>query len=349
MLEEWFERHEDSRPFLVNAYGPSECTVHSSFYQIKKEVILNKKSIIGYPFHNAEIYIFDKNFQHVPYNVIGEIFIGGKTIAKGYFHRQELTECKFLNVLFNGIQKRLYKSGDLGRYLHDGSIEYLGRIDYQVKINGFRIELGEIEAQIFSTNIIEEVIVVPFGPINNQRLAAYIVLKNKRLPLNEKDQDSITQDIVNQIKQFLPKFMLPSSFMFLSEFKRNENGKINRNLLPEPNYFYIEKSFNRIVIPPKNNVEIKVVKILSKLLNIKFEDISLTDNIFNLGINSIMVIQFVNQLNLLLNGIYLSVRNTFEKPSIGLLSEFISKICNVASTTNLSGKLISIIFKSIVY
>jgi polyketide synthase PksJ len=275
---------------------------------------------------NAQIYILDKFLNPVPTNVIGEICIGGRGVSIGYLNQNELTEQKFIKNPFNKKMK-LYKSGDLGRYLHDGSIEYLGRIDYQVKINGFRIELGEIEAQIFSTNIIEEVIVVPFGPINNQRLAAYIVLKNKRLPLNEKDQDSITQDIVNQIKQFLPKFMLPSSFMFLSEFKRNENGKINRNLLPEPNYFYIEKSFNRIVIPPKNDVEIKVVKILSKLLNIKFEDISLTDNIFNLGINSMLLIEFIFEIRKLFKDVMLSARLIYENSRVDFLSNSIS--CNV--------------------
>jgi acyl carrier protein len=121
--------------------------------------------------------------------------------------------------------------------------------------------------------------------------------------------------------------MLPSSFMFLSEFKRNENGKINRNLLPEPNYFYSEKSFNRIVIPPKNDVEIKVVKILSKLLNIKFEDISLTDNIFNLGINSMLLIEFIFEIRKLFKDVMLSARLIYENSRVDFLSNSIS--CNV--------------------
>ena len=322
IIRNWIDYNGNLSTFFLNGYGPTECSVFSTFFLIDVLKHYSSKSIIGYPFPNSKAFILDKFLQPVPVNIVGEIYIGGYGVSKGYLNQNELTEQKFIESPFSKNMK-LYKSGDLGRYLFDGSIEYIGRIDYQVKINGFRIELGEIEAQIYSTNIVEEVIVIAFGPKNNQRLVAYIVLKNKKLPLNENEQDIFTQEIVEKIKQFLPKFMLPSSFMFLSNFARTENGKINRNLLPEPNYFYIEKSSNRVKVAPKSDIEITVVNILSELLSIKFEDISLTDNVFNLGINSIMVIQLINKINFLFNYSQLTTRNIYEKYARIMYSKYI--------------------------
>ncbi len=342
ILIPWFNKHGDVEPKLINSYGPTECTVNTSYFPVAKEYLLRKKSIIGYPFPNTKVYILDKNMQPVPNNVVGEIYIGGKAVALGYLNRTELTNARFIQNQFDvEIQNsRLYKSGDLGRYLYDGTIEFLGRIDHQVKINGFRVELGEIESAIHTSQIVEEVLVVPYGLNNNQRLVAYIVLKNRQVPIEENEKDKVTKILFKQIKEFLPKFMMPSSYMYLEQFKKNENNKIDRKALPEPNYFYFEKEEDRIIVMPKTDLEKTVASLLSQLLKIKVEDISMTDNVFNVGINSVLVIQFVHEMSNHFKKVKVNIRDVYEDPTI-------ERLClNIQNKVDLNnGKMFFIIIK----
>jgi amino acid adenylation domain-containing protein len=323
-LEPWLMNHPNN-PKLMNIYGPTETTIFSTYQHVEKDILLRKKTLIGYPTPNSKIYILDKNMQHVPNNVVGEICIGGEGVTNGYLNREQLTNEKFLKPSFDP-KNRIYKSGDLGRFLYDGLIEYLGRIDHQVKINGFRIELGEIESAIFSTQMVEDDIVVPYGLVGNQRLVAYIVLKDNHVPIDENEREKVTKILFKKIKEFLPKFMLPSSYMYLENFKRNDNRKIDRNALPEPNYFYFDKDEDRIIVSPKTELEITVVSLLSKLLKLNVEDISMTDNVFNLGINSILVIQFAHEINNNFKMIKISIRNVYENPTIMKLCDTIQSI-----------------------
>jgi amino acid adenylation domain-containing protein len=185
-LKHWFEQHGDEYPQLINMYGITETTVHVTYHPIKMAEI-GKGSIIGYPIPDLQVYIFDNNLQPVPIGVAGEMYIGGAGLARGYLNRPELTNEKFIPNPFNNDPKaRLYKTGDLARYLPNGNIEYLGRIDNQVKMRGFRIELGEIETLLNQDSTVQEAVVIAReDESSHQCLIAYVVSKliPERLPL----------------------------------------------------------------------------------------------------------------------------------------------------------------------
>ncbi|MBD0340874.1 MAG: amino acid adenylation domain-containing protein, partial [Microcoleus sp. Co-bin12] len=212
-LKPWFERHGDRSPQLVNMYGITETTVHVTYRPLSLADLNGQGSVIGCAIPDLQLYILDKNRQLVPVGIPGEMYVSGAGVARGYLNRPDLTAERFISNPFSEKKEaRLYKTGDLARYLPNGDIEYLGRSDHQVKIRGFRIELGEIEAAIGQHPAVREtVVLVREDNPGDKRLVAYIV-SNSAL----KTQDSeLINDLRCYLKQKLPQYMMPSAFVLL--------------------------------------------------------------------------------------------------------------------------------------
>ncbi|MFK0731302.1 MAG: amino acid adenylation domain-containing protein, partial [Gloeotrichia echinulata HAB0833] len=240
---------------LFNEYGPTETVVGCCVYEVTHTTSLSESILIGRPIANTQLYILDQFAQPVPIGVPGELYIGGDGLARGYLNRPELTLEKFIpNPFSDHLSERLYKTGDFARYLIDGNIEYLGRIDNQVKIRGFRIELGEIEAVLNTHPQIQQTVVITTEDIDgNKRLVAYIV----------KTDDSITTNQLREfLKQQLPEYMVPSTFVTLDTIPLTPNGKIDKKALPTPDGI----SRSTAYVAPTTVIEEIFTKIWQELL-----------------------------------------------------------------------------------
>ena len=238
---------------LWNLYGPTETTIWSAGYQIAAD---NQPITIGYPIANTQIHVLDTNLQPVPIGVPGELHIGGVGLARGYLNRSELTSEKFIsNPLSSDPNARLYKTGDLARWLPNGQVECLGRIDYQVKVRGFRIELGEIEANLMQHSAVKEAVAVVREDIPGEKvLVSYFV------PASLKAEDNY--DLIAQLRQLLkkhlPDFMLPTSFMALDAMPLTPNGKVDRKALPKPD---ITQQLTASYVAPSTDLERQIADI----------------------------------------------------------------------------------------
>ncbi len=268
---------------LCNLYGPTECCIDVTFWNCQREMY-GQRIPIGRPISNTQIYILDSNLQSLPVGIPGELHIGGAGLARGYLNRPELTEEKFIpNPFSNSPDSRLYKTGDLARYLPDGNIEYLGRIDNQVKIRGFRIELGEVEAVLTQCPQVQSsVIIAREDTPGNKRLVAYIV--------PEKETTPTPSEMRQFLKEKLPEYMIPSAFVILESLPLTPNGKIDRRALPAP-----EQNHERTdkFIAPRNPIEEILVTIWTEVL--KVQQISINDNFFELGGDSILSISIISK------------------------------------------------------
>ncbi|NJM22257.1 MAG: amino acid adenylation domain-containing protein [Richelia sp. SM1_7_0] len=217
---------------LINEYGPTETVVGCCIYEVEKQSFPGGNIPIGCPIANTELYILDSQLQPVPIGVVGELYIGGAGVARGYLNRPELTVERFItnpfyNPKFKIQNPKLYKTGDLARYLPDGNIEYLGRIDHQVKIRGFRVELGEIEALIVQhPSVVSATVIVHEDEPENKNLVAYIV--------SEKSQIFHSNKLHQFLQKKLPHYMIPSAFVQLENLPLTPNGKVDRKALPVP-------------------------------------------------------------------------------------------------------------------
>ena len=262
-----------------NAYGPTEATITATVYQPTPNQRLQTSSVpIGRPIANTQVYLLDPNLQPVPIGVPGELYIGGAGLARGYLHRQDLTAEKFIAHPF---LERLYKTGDLARYLSDGNIEFLGRKDDQVKIRGFRIELGEIEAVLVALPEVREVIVVAQDQPGNKRLVAYVV-PNEQLTASQ---------LRTALKARLPDYMVPAAFVFLEALPLTPSGKVNRRALPQPD---TEPRSVQNLTAPRNDIERQLVEIWENVLNLR--PIGVQDNFFDLGGHSLLAVQMMAQI-----------------------------------------------------
>ncbi|MEM7593940.1 MAG: phosphopantetheine-binding protein, partial [Cyanobacteria bacterium P01_A01_bin.83] len=240
-----------------------------------------------------------------PIGGAGELYIGGVQLARGYYNRPQLTAEKF--IFHSELETRLYKTGDLCRYLPDGNIEYLGRIDRQVKIRGFRIELGEIEAVLAQYSGVDEIVVVAREDIpGDKRLVAYIVAG--------KQLDS-SDELRSFAQERLPNYMMPSAFVFLDSMPLTPNGKVNRRALPAPDTSDIQLNIN--FIAPTNPTEELLTNIWSDILGC--ERVGIHDNFFELGGHSILAIRVISRLNQAFST-ELSLRHIFETPTIAGLA-----------------------------
>jgi iturin family lipopeptide synthetase A len=293
---------------LWNLYGPTEATIWSLIVHLRVATTENKPSTIGRPIANTQVYILDPQMQPVPIGVAGELHIGGDGLARGYLNRPELTQAKFVPNPFSPQKSaRLYKTGDLARYLPDGNIEFLGRIDHQVKIRGFRIELGEIEAVLSSHPQIQQVVAIATtDPAGHNRLIAYVVVSE--------EEHLSTQQLREFLQQQLPAYMVPSTFVILDTLPLTPNGKVDRKALPAPN----PSQFSEVnFVPPRNALEQNLVKIWEEVLEIF--PIGVRDNFFEIGGHSLIAASLMARIHEKF-GKSLSLATLFQGPTIEQLA-----------------------------
>jgi acyl-coenzyme A synthetase/AMP-(fatty) acid ligase/aryl carrier-like protein len=290
-------------PFpLINNYGPTENTVATTCAPAHTGTI----PLIGKPIANARVYVLDENFHPVPIGVAGEMFVGGKGLARGYIGRPDLTAENFVPDSFSGEpDERLYRTGDIARYRVDGSLEFIGRRDHQVKLRGYRIELGEIEAALLEHFSVEQARVVLHEAENREKhLVAYLVAR----------QTCTTADTAALrafLQERLPGYMVPAAYVVLKELPLTANGKIDYKALPSP-----ERS-SRAHRGPRNQLEETLCGIFGEVLSLK--RVSIDDDFFLLGGHSLMAMRVISRVRAAL-GAELTVRTIFEAPTIAQLS-----------------------------
>ncbi|MGZ5134513.1 MAG: non-ribosomal peptide synthetase, partial [Flavitalea sp.] len=296
---------DTARIEVRNLYGPTEDTTYSTVFRLKK----GEPVLIGKPIHNTIIHIVNKDIELMPVGVAGEICIGGEGLARGYLNRIELTKEKFIQSPFsNDTDARLYRTGDMGKWLPDGNIEYLGRIDEQVKIRGYRIELGEIETVLQNSGIVTQAVVLAKEDMLGQkRLIGYVVTK----------ETLDKQSIIGYLKGQLPEYMIPAVWMQLQEMPLTPNGKIDRKALPDPD---VTELLGSEYIAPGNEVEETLCVIWQDLLQI--EKIGVRDNFFELGGHSLLVIRLLSAVRKQLQ-VEVAINTFFELATIEGLANYI--------------------------
>ena len=285
---------------LFNEYGPTETTVWSSVYQCNKA---NDHVIpIGRPIPNTQIYLLDMQWNPVPVGVIGELYIGGEGLTRGYLNRADVTAECYIPNLFDHAGSRLYRTGDLARYHDDGNIEYVGRTDHQVKIRGFRIELGEIENVLRQYPKIKDAAVLAReDTLGNKRLVAYMVASGLIPSIDE---------IRMHLKEYLPDQMIPAAYVFLDHFPLTPNGKVDRKALPIPDF---DVRFTIQYVAPRTYSENIIANIWAEVLGV--ECIGIYDNFFALGGHSLLIAQVISRIRQTF-AIDLPLRTLFEKPFV---------------------------------
>ena len=303
---------QDTIQQVFNLYGPSEDTSYSTFALVKKGV--RKSPTIGRPIANTQVYVLNRHLKAVPIGVPGELYIGGDGLARGYLNRPELTSEKFIpNPFSDEPGTRLYKTGDLAHYLPDGNIEFLGRLDHQVKLRGFRIELGEIEAVLRQHPKVQETVVLAREDMSSdQRLVAYIVPNQESAPtINE---------LRGYLKEQLAEYMVPSAFVLLAALPLTLNGKVDRRALPAPENLRPElaKSYQA----PRSEVERAIASVWQAVL--RLEKVGVNDNFFDLGGHSLLMVQVNSKLRAVFNQ-DLSIVEMFQNPTIESLAQCLSQ------------------------
>ncbi|CAD5923718.1 non-ribosomal peptide synthetase [Planktothrix agardhii] len=313
-------------PRLFNVYGPTEATITTTFYEFTSSTVTNIP--IGRPLSNTQAYILDACLQPVPVGVAGELHIGGVGLARGYFNRPELTQEKFIPDPFsNAPDSRLYKTGDLARYLPDGNIEYLGRIDNQVKIRGFRIELGEIETILSQHSAVKTAIVIAREDETEQkRLVAYIVPQEGISNPQEQGLLAVTE-LRQFLKAQLPEYMVPSAFVILESLPLTSNGKVDRRALPAPD-FQSEEQY----VAPRNPIEEILAAIWVKVL--KVEQVGIHDNFFELGGHSLLATQLISRIRKAFK-VEMPLRELFVAPTVAALAQVIKRVSEQEERTEL--------------
>ncbi len=288
---------------LWNMYGPTETSVWSSIAKLDADADADGDVTVGEPINNTEFHVLDKHLSPVPVGVVGELLISGAGLARGYLNKQTLTDEKFIDLdLGNGRIVTAYRTGDLVRQRETGDYLCLGRIDHQVKIRGFRVELGEIEKILLDHKQVTQALVIVKSPQSS--IVAYVVCERA-------DKDKALIEALRQyVKQTLPDYMVPATFMLLDRMPMTPNGKRDRNALPEPLATTVDE-----YKAPGTEIEIKLCQIWSQLLNA--EKIGINDDFFQLGGHSMLVVQLVRVLKEW--GLHVTIKQVFDNPTIARL------------------------------
>ncbi|HEX7986679.1 MAG TPA: amino acid adenylation domain-containing protein, partial [Duganella sp.] len=302
-LSSWLQAHGDQTPSLVNMYGITETTVHVTYQRLSADPA---SVLIGRPIDDLRLYILDRALNPVPVGVPGELYISGDGLARGYLRRPALSAERFLpDPHCRPPGARMYRSGDLGRFRADGTVEYLGRLDSQVKIRGFRIELGEIEAQLAACDGVREALVIAREDRpGDQRLAAYVLPATGQAPRAEALRDALART--------LPDYMVPSHFVFLDQLPLTPNGKVDRQALPAPD----TANSGAEHVAPRSPTEQALAAIWAEVL--KVERVGVFDNFFALGGHSLLAVQLIERIRQA--GMASDVRTLFAAPTIAALA-----------------------------
>ncbi|MEH2165184.1 MAG: amino acid adenylation domain-containing protein [Nostoc sp.] len=333
---------------LLHVYGPTESTTFTTWYLVQ-DVPEGAKTIpIGLPISNTYCFLLDAQKQPVPIGVPGELYIGGDGLARGYLNRPDLTDEKFIpNPFSNEPGERLYKTGDKARYLSDGNIEFLDRIDNQIKIRGFRIELGEIEVAIAAYPAVRQVVVLAREDVpGDKRLVAYIVAGFQESPPQEQNEEAQVQSeqvlrqpnsitelvppLRSYLKARLPEYMVPSAFVVLEAFPVTPSGKVDRRALPTPERSRPELSTD--IVLPQSDAEKIIAQVWREVLQLNV--VGIDDHFFELGGDSLLLLQVHNQLLESLET-ELSVVALFQYPTIRTLAQHLNKTNSEAFTVKL--------------
>lgn len=305
----WLKIGGSSIPF-INAYGPTETTIAATLYEVSAELesLENRTHLpIGRPLHNTQIHLLDKYFSWVPHGSTGELYIAGRGLARGYLNAPELTAERFLpNRFSDEAGARVYKSGDLARYLSNGLIEFRGRVDHQVKVRGYRIELGEIEAVLSQHPAVSEVVVQGrVDELGNNRLVAYLTVVPGEAPS--------MNALKSHLREKLPEYMMPAAFELLESFPLTRSGKIDRGALPAPTWAL---AAGRAYVGSRTPNEAILAEIWSQVLGL--ERVGTHDNFFELGGDSIISIQIIARANQA--GLHLTAKQLFQYQTIAGLA-----------------------------
>ncbi|HEY6121125.1 MAG TPA: amino acid adenylation domain-containing protein, partial [Pyrinomonadaceae bacterium] len=313
-LKPWFDLYGDDSPRLINMYGITETTVHVTYRPLNvTDLNESSGSVIGNPLGDLQVYMVDRFQQLVPIGVPGEMYVGGAGLSRGYLNRPDLTAERFVPDPFSNVAgARLYRSGDLARYLANGDMEYLGRIDRQVKIRGFRIELGEIEAVLREIPGVHECVVLANGDTHSEtRLVAYVVVDSSHPPKIE--------ELRRFAKERLADYMVPAFFVPLERIPLSPNGKIDLRALPVPDTAQSDSS--DAFIAPRNETEKKLAIMWGELLG--RHNIGVNDNFFELGGHSLLATQVISRVRDIFQ-VRLSLRSFFERPTVAALAELVN-------------------------
>lgn len=307
---------------LWNMFGPTEASVYSSIYRVPSA---ENPMPIGRPVDNTQSYVLDSRGRLAPIGVPGELFLGGAGIARGYWNRPELTAERFIADPFSADpQARLYRTGDSVRWRHDGVIEYLGRLDFQVKVRGFRIELGEIEATLAQHKAVREAVVIAVADGGTQRLIAYVV-----------PPEGMAAPSTTELRTFLagklPDYMIPSAFVALPALPISPTGKVDRAALPAPDAS--RPDIATTYRAPRTATEIAIAAIWSEVLHV--EKVGLQDNFFELGGHSLLATQVLSRVRADF-GVEAPLRRFFESPTVANLSAIVDEFASPAAKANMS-------------
>ena len=307
-LQKWSDHYGLDQPQLINMYGITETTVHVTYHRITADDLDRRQSLIGRPIPDLDLFILDQHMNPVPVGVPGELHVGGQGLAHGYLNRDDLTEQRFVESPFDcgveresGLYKRLYKTGDVGRYLPNGVVEYVGRADDQVKIRGYRIELGEIESTISQHDQVREAVVLAREDVpGDRRLVGYVL----------SDAEIDVAELKTYLGKSLPDYMVPKAYVVLEAFPLTPNGKVDKRSLPAPDDGAVSK---KEFVAPRNDTEETLCQIWGEVLGL--ERVGVTDNFFDLGGHSLLATQVVSRVREHFN-VELALSALFEEPTI---------------------------------
>jgi amino acid adenylation domain-containing protein len=320
---------------LHNLYGPTEAAIDVTAWRCEEEAHGGVVPI-GRPIANTQIYILDEQGELVGMGVTGEIYIGGAGVGRGYWERAEMTAERFVSEPFSGAEGgRMYRSGDVGRWLEDGTIEYLGRLDDQVKIRGFRIELGEIEQQLSALTEVRSCVVLAREDVpGEKRLVAYVLPRDYQQAEAVEKKSQRVSCYREELSARLPDYMVPTVFVLLEALPLTANGKVDRKALPAPDAGVLGGEY----VAPETEAERTLVQIWAELLKLKPESISVTANLFELGGHSLMLLKLVSEIRERF-AVELAIKEVMEHAQVRLLAERVVEAGMKAVLTGAGGEL----------
>ncbi|HCG0871245.1 TPA: pyoverdine non-ribosomal peptide synthetase PvdD, partial [Pseudomonas aeruginosa] len=326
-LRPWFQRFGDRQPQLVNMYGITETTVHVTYRPVSEaDLEGGLVSPIGGTIPDLSWYILDRDLNPVPRGAVGELYIGRAGLARGYLRRAGLSATRFVpNPFPGGAGERLYRTGDLARFQADGNIEYIGRIDHQVKVRGFRIELGEIEAALAGLAGVRDAVVLAHDGVGGTQLVGYVVVDSAE------DAERLRESLRESLKRHLPDYMVPAHLMLLERMPLTVNGKLDRQALPQPDASLSQQAYRA----PGSELEQRIAAIWSEILGV--ERVGLDDNFFELGGHSLLATRVISRVRQE-QQLDASLKALFERPVLEAFAQGLERTTDAVSTIPLADR-----------